>query len=317
MSWYYTYTSLRGPKETVVRILNAAIRNTGKGTVITAEDNLETINQKIMRDEKHCGIMVSFHDLLDESALADNRIQDKMSKFERENHGIAPQRAILICDVTESGNGYAVESSLGEEEYDPYIDSISWSDICAVYGCTVFSDLYDEGYVENYQYTDIYEPENGEVKTTHFDHKQDIYELYKCFYNLIELDPARYRPMKISELENLAKEIHEEINREKINIVKAGLSKNGGHAVIPEDVDAIVDGAFQACSELKSIELHKGIKLIGCYAFEKCENLTSIDIPEGVEIGTGAFKDCPCGPKDPAPEHTAEEDDEWLKEILG
>ena len=50
---------------------------------------------------------------------------------------------------------------------------------------------------------------------------------------------------------------------------------------------------FGGCTDLKSIELPKGLETIGTAAFQSCLDLTSVTLPEGLEtIGTGAFQFC-------------------------
>ena len=61
---------------------------------------------------------------------------------------------------------------------------------------------------------------------------------------------------------------------------------------IPNNVKTI-GAAFCDCEQLHTIDINKGLTLIGCYAFAGCKSLKSISIPEGVtHIGSHAFADC-------------------------
>lgn len=57
---------------------------------------------------------------------------------------------------------------------------------------------------------------------------------------------------------------------------------DGGDVVIPDQVTAIGDSAFEYCSSLNSVKLPEGLKTIGTLAFCGCSNLKSITIPAGV-----------------------------------
>lgn len=59
------------------------------------------------------------------------------------------------------------------------------------------------------------------------------------------------------------------------------------------DVTSIGRYAFEASSDLTSINLSDGVTSIGDYAFKGCSGLTSINIPDGVtSIGNYAFQNC-------------------------
>ena len=72
------------------------------------------------------------------------------------------------------------------------------------------------------------------------------------------------------------------------------LSKNAmTDAYIGDCVTSIVDGAFNGCSSLTSINIPSGVTIIGNYAFNKCSSLSSVTIPNSVTtIGIDAFSNC-------------------------
>jgi uncharacterized protein YjdB len=75
---------------------------------------------------------------------------------------------------------------------------------------------------------------------------------------------------------------------------------NGTDTVIniPEKIDGytvsgIGDGAFENCSQIKTLTLPDSIVKIGDNAFRNCDGLTEVIIPnKTVQIGSGAFVDC-------------------------
>ena len=73
MNFYKNCISIviKGEKNDIIRMLNAAIRNVGTGNVISINDDIEAINKKIKVG------MVSLTDLIDEEALKDSIIQNQ------------------------------------------------------------------------------------------------------------------------------------------------------------------------------------------------------------------------------------------------
>ena len=62
--------------------------------------------------------------------------------------------------------------------------------------------------------------------------------------------------------------------------------------ILPENLTSIPNSTFAYCTSLKSIDLPKGLQIIGDMAFNGT-GLESVDIPEGVfSIGVNAFRDC-------------------------
>ena len=63
--------------------------------------------------------------------------------------------------------------------------------------------------------------------------------------------------------------------------------------IVPNSVISLNWGAFQGCSNLKSITLGDNITDLGAYTFDGCKSLKNIEIPNGVtSIPLGVFKDC-------------------------
>ena len=67
----------------------------------------------------------------------------------------------------------------------------------------------------------------------------------------------------------------------------------GGVVTIPKDVTKIGWGAFQGCTNLRSVVIPEGVTAIGLEAFDGCTGLTSVSIPNSVTfIDAWAFSGC-------------------------
>ncbi|MDE5834562.1 MAG: leucine-rich repeat domain-containing protein, partial [Ruminococcus sp.] len=68
---------------------------------------------------------------------------------------------------------------------------------------------------------------------------------------------------------------------------------NTPDVIIPSDVTAIGESAFEDCKNLEKIEISKSVTKIGEFAFLHCDNLRKIVIPESVTtIDDFAFDSC-------------------------
>ena len=71
-SSYLTKVSLTGSKASVVKMLNAAIKNVGNGDTIMPEDSVESIKAKfVLTDEEwhESRLRMLFHDFLDMDSM--------------------------------------------------------------------------------------------------------------------------------------------------------------------------------------------------------------------------------------------------------
>ena len=82
------------------------------------------------------------------------------------------------------------------------------------------------------------------------------------------------------------------------DVQKVGVSvfkdnKDITSVVIPEGCFAIEDGAFEGCSNLRTISLPSTLDSIGLLAFHDCTSLEYIILPRGLTtLGRGAFSGC-------------------------
>ena len=315
-SSYLTKVSLTGSKASVVKMLNAAIKNVGNGDTIMPEDSVESIKAKfVLTDEEwhESRLRMLFHDFLD---------MDSMNDHEEFGNDNSYEYAVVVKDIIDKGDDYEIVLSLGEDELEGIQDWAGWADLTEVYGVTIYADLYDFGTKPGYCGTTIHELVDGEVKTTKVEPSLDTEGFYKDFSTLIDLYPGRYKDVLVEALENEIEQLQEMARTCRLSVIKDNLKANDGHAEIPEGWTEIEGYAFKGCKELKSITLPSSLKAIGTRAFEGCENLRKITIPASVgSIGYCAFKDCPCseGMNESywKERPVTEEDDIWINEILG
>ena len=325
-SSYLTKVSLTGSKASVVKMLNAAIKNVGNGDTIMPEDSVESIKAKfVLTDEEwhESRLRMLFHDFLDMDSMNDPVMKQRRESFHEEfGNDNSYGYAVVVKDIIDKGDDYEIVLSLGEDELEGIQDWAGWADLTEVYGVTIYADLYDFGTKPGYCGTTIHELVDGEVKTTKVEPSLDTEGFYKDFSTLIDLYPGRYKDVLVEALENEIEQLQEMARTCRLSVIKDNLKANDGHAEIPEGWTEIEGYAFKGCKELKSITLPSSLKAIGTRAFEGCENLRKITIPASVgSIGYCAFKDCPCSEgMDESywkERPVTEEDDIWINEILG
>ena len=325
-SSYLTKVSLTGSKASVVKMLNAAIKNVGNGDTIMPEDSVESIKAKfVLTDEEwhESRLRMLFHDFLDMDSMNDPVMKQRRESFHEEfGNDNSYGYAVVVKDIIDKGDDYEIVLSLGEDELEGIQDWAGWADLTEVYGVTIYADLYDFGSKPGYCGTTIHELVDGEVKTTKVEPSLDTEGFYKDFSTLIDLYPGRYKDVLVEALENEIEQLQEMARTCRLSVIKDNLKANDGHAEIPEGWTEIEGYAFKGCKELKSITLPSSLKAIGTRAFEGCENLRKITIPASVgSIGYCAFKDCPCSEgMDESywkERPVTEEDDIWINEILG
>ena len=329
---YLTKASLTGSKASVIRMLNAAIKNVGDGKVITPEDSIETINARFHfndEDGHETWLHLLFHDFLDMESIDNDAIKQRQRDFTDwcEKEGIAYNNYdyhIIVKYIIDKGDEYEVELRLGDEvvdeEYNYLQDWAEWADLAKVYGAKIYVDVYHYDTVPEFYGTKIYELVDGTLKTTEIKPSYDLNKFFDNFYKLIELNPQRYKLVMIETLENEIGQLQYIIRKEKLSLIKDNLKENGGHAEIPEGWKEIDDYEFRDWKELKSITFPSSLKTIGAYAFSGCENLREITIPSSVEsVGYCAFKDCPCaeGMDEKYWKESIEDDEAWINSILG
>jgi len=219
-----TRISIQGPKVSIVKMLNAVLRNVGVGNPIDADDTLETINQKIRGERDGSGIRIRIPDMLEEGMLQMPDLQKKKDEFDSDEEGrdsdnfTAP--CVDILSVCQSGDEFIVNLELYECEPCYYVDWLWWDDIARLYGCRVFvdDDLYYSGNFFNFCGAIIFEPEGDSIRRTDIRPELNLPEYKSRFDDLISINPERYRPLKIRYFKDKIARMQNELIREEAAI---------------------------------------------------------------------------------------------------
>lgn len=253
---YYTVISniyVQGPKEGIVKMLNTAIRNAGSKNIIAADDNIETINEKVKVNDGGRKLKIAITDLMDEQCLKDSILQEKKSEYDKhieclndvlagkvkfgnekeekiaylgakgELEDMCDGRLIDILEVLEVDGNYRVRMHSDIPDDVPlFPEWADWGDVCRLYGYQV---IIDEEQCECngpagpafYSGTIIYEMEDGNVKKTSIypENAISIFKYEDEFDKLITIDPERYRKFKIQSMEEIVKDLQFRIDAEK------------------------------------------------------------------------------------------------------
>lgn len=228
-----THISVTGTKGNVTQTLNAAIRNAGTGNIIVDGDDIETINQKVINED---GLRIALPDLLDEIHMQDSLLIEKKKKYENladsDDDEVkdfleisSNDRMIDILNVEEKGANCSVEFNLYEWEECKYFDWLSWEDIARLYDCCVYIDeeLYRDGQFWMFCGSEVLESNDGEIKKTSIDPELDLDAFNDAFNKLIDLNPERYRLLKIRYLEDEIERLRNEIEHEQV-LLAGGIS---------------------------------------------------------------------------------------------
>lgn len=226
---YMTRITLTGPMTSLVRILDAAKKNLGTydiiGHYVSLPDLLDEESMKdcVLQEKKRHFDELGFKKFMVEQKKGDNDDEEFLDYLEdsiEEDYSNA--RMITIVGTGETDNGFEIKFELWEEENCPiYADWLDWSDIARVYGCTVFEDveLFRNGDFDDFRSANIYESKNGEVKEIHILPEHNLEEYAHQFNQLIEINPQRYRPLKIRLFEYWIRRMQNEVNLERENLI--------------------------------------------------------------------------------------------------
>jgi len=298
-SYYCSNVYVKGPKEVIDRMLAAARRNVGDS--IPVDLNLS--------------------DLLDEECWKDSRVLEKQRAFQAKEKDAYDEKMFELAEVSGKDTDSTILFRLSEEAY--YYEWLSWEDISRLYGVRIFEDVYDTGTFEQFQNTTVIEPDGDSTKKTVIEPHHSLSKYEESLDGLIELDPERYRNVKIGALEDLISRIQYDLDGERVKLVVERAKANNGSVFIPKDVTYISRYVFRGC-EIKSISVHpdnpaycaegnclldrdKEKVIIGC------DNSV---LPESVkEMAPDAFSGCSCEPqmKERFP---VESPDDWINGLF-
>ena len=297
--------TVKGPRESVVKMMNAALKSFDSDKVIVESDDIDTMNSKLEMFAGEDGKDIGISDLLGQGNDTVNRYLELL-RIEDVAPGLIAKFSFYIS-----------ENSLSDDDWINYIASWGgWDTVALEYNCIIFldNDLYSNGRFIRFGAATIYDASDGELHRLHlesgsiYDDKEypffvkTLANLYPDHYSVDwEHYHSNHPEVEISEDECEAwfkeqKQQEQAENSDQEEVEPGSLSHlidENGHAVIPEGTTEIIEMAFQDCTALVSVEIPSSVRVINYGAFYGCTGLTSIVIPEGVEqIWECAFKGC-------------------------
>lgn len=301
--------TVKGPRESVVKMMNAALKSFDSDKVIVESDDVETMNSKLELFTGKEGKDIGIPDLLGSVNDADVDRYLELVRIEDDAPGLIAKFSYYLSEA----------AYYYEEDDDKVDESVDWDTVALHYNCQVFldDDWYINGQFLRFGEATIYDASDGEIRKIYLSSgsKYDAEEYPFFLKTLAHLYPDHYGvdwehyhsshpEVEISEDECEAwfkeqKQPWEQDQTEYSDTeeIEPGffsyLIDKNGHAVIPDGATEIVEGSFADCRNLVQIDIPGSVKVI-CYgAFYDCTGLTSVVIPEGVEeIQECVFKGC-------------------------
>jgi hypothetical protein len=296
--------TVKGSRESIIKMMNAALKSFNSDNVIEDSDDAKTMNSKLEMFAGEEGQDIGIPDLLGQGNDTVNRYLE-LVRIEDAAPGLIAKFSY-----------YLSEAALYYEEEDD-VKPVDWDSVALQYNCQVFldDDWYINGQFLRFGEATIYDASDGEIRRIYLcsGSKYDAEEYPFFLKTLANLYPDHYGvdwehyhgkhpEVEISEDECLAwfneqKQPWDQEAYSETEEVESGslshLIDENGHAVIPEGTAEIIELAFEDCINLVSIEIPGSVRVINYGAFYGCTGLTSIVIPEGVEqIWECAFKGC-------------------------
>ena len=302
--------TVKGSRESIVKMMNAALKSFNSDIVIADSDDAKTMNSKLEMFAGEEGKDIGIPDLLRQGKEGDSFVRKiEFVRIEDDSRGLVAKFSYYLgeaCLYLED-MGYSAD----------YLDSVTnWEAVALQYGCTVFldDDWYSNGQFIRFGDATIYDASDGELHRLHlesgsiYDDKEypfflkTLAHLYPDHYGVDwEQYHSKHPEVEISEDEcqawfNEQKQPwdqKEDSETEEDEPTSQYPIDENGHAVIPEGATRIDDYAFLQCDKLVSVSMPNTIEEIGEGAFAHCENLTSITLPSLlVFIEEAAFFGC-------------------------
>lgn len=83
------------------------------------------------------------------------------------------------------------------------------------------------------------------------------------------------------------------VNASRLKREQIDLRRSITRITLPQTIQVVGEGAFDACQALAQINIPDSVTAIGANAFSNCSSLNSIELPEGItEIGVCTFNNC-------------------------
>lgn len=302
--------TVKGSRESIIKMMNAALKSFNSDNVIEDSDDAKTMNSKLEMFAGEEGKDIGIPDLLGQGIEGDSFVRKiEFVRIEDDSRGLVAKFSYYLgeaCLYLED-MGYSAD----------YLDSVTnWEAVALQYGCTVFldDDWYSNGQFIRFGEATVYDASDGELHRLHlesgsiYDDKEypfflkTLAHLYPDHYGVDwEHYHSKHPEVEISEDECLSwfKEQKqpwdqkEDSETEEDEPTSQYPIDENGHAVIPEGATRIDDYAFLQCDKLVSVSMPNTIEEIGEGAFGSCKNLISITLPSSLGfIEEAAFFGC-------------------------
>lgn len=302
--------TVKGSRESIIKMMNAALKSFNSDNVIEDSDDVKTMNSKLEMFAGEDGKDIGIPDLLRQGKEGDSFVRKiEFVRIEDDFRGLVAKFSYYLgeaCLYLED-MGYSAD----------YLDSVTnWEAVALQYGCTVFldDDWYSNGQFIRFGDATIYDASDGELHRLHlesgsiYDDKEypfflkTLAHLYPDHYGVDwEHYHSKHPEVEISEDECLAWfneqkqpwDQKEDSETEEDEPTSQYPIDENGHAVIPEGATRIDDYAFLQCDKLVSVSMPNTIEEIGEGAFGSCKNLISITLPSSLGfIEEAAFFGC-------------------------
>lgn len=302
--------TVKGSRESIIKMMNAALKSFNSDNVIEDSDDAKTMNSKLEMFAGEEGKDIGIPDLLGQGKEGDSFVRKiEFVRIEDDSRGLVAKFSYYLgeaCLYLED-MGYSAD----------YLDSdTNWEAVALQYGCTVFldDDWYSNGQFIRFGDATIYDASDGELHRLHlesgsiYDDKEypfflkTLAHLYPDHYGVDwEHYHSKHPEVEISEDECLAwfKEQkqpwdqNEDSETEEDEPTSQYPIDENGHSAIPEGATRIDDYAFLQCDKLVSVSIPNTIEEIGEGAFGSCKNLISITLPSSLGfIEEAAFFGC-------------------------
>ena len=302
--------TVKGSRESIIKMMNAALKSFNSDNVIEDSDDAKTMNSKLEMFAGEEGKNIGIPDLLGQGKERDSFVREiEFVRIEDDSRGLVAKFSYYLgeaCLYLED-MGYSAD----------YLDSVTnWEAVALQYGCTVFldDDRCSNGQFIRFGDATIYDASDGELHRLHlesgsiYDDKEypfflkTLAHLYPDHYSVDwEHYHSKHPEVEISEDECLAWfneqkqpwDQKEDSETEEDEPTSQYPIDENGHAVIPEGATRIDDYAFLQCDKLVSVSMPNTIEEIGEGAFGSCKNLISITLPSSLGfIEEAAFFGC-------------------------
>ena len=157
--------TVKGSRESIIKMMNAALKSFNSDNVIEDSDDAKTMNSKLEMFAGEEGKNIGIPDLLGQGKERDSFVREiEFVRIEDDSRGLVAKFSYYLgeaCLYLED-MGYSAD----------YLDSVTnWEAVALQYGCTVFldDDWYSNGQFIRFGDATIYDASDGELHRLHLE----------------------------------------------------------------------------------------------------------------------------------------------------